>query len=249
MRGDGWPSDGASTLKEVNLRLLRLNDGQLEALKGVALASMLVDHFGRYAFGLGTDSWAFAVGRLAFPLFAFVLASNLARPGERVQRAWRTCRRLGLWALISALPSWWARDAWLPVNVLATLAISAGLCAVLDARWSSLAQAAACVSGVTLAAVAEFSFPGVLLVVCLQRALVGGTPAALPLAASMLMLTAAINMSFGGAIAAGFTIASLAAVLAARFGHFEAQRIKWLFYLTYPLHLLVIGILVRPLQG
>ena len=85
---DGGPSRiGASSCAFKSLPLLRLNDGQLEALKWLALVSMLVDHFGRYAFGLGTDSWAFAIGRLAFPLFAFVLASNLARPGERVERA------------------------------------------------------------------------------------------------------------------------------------------------------------------
>ncbi len=249
MNDGGLPIKGASSPAFKSLLLLRLNDGQLEALKWLALASMFVDHFGRYAFGLGTDSWAFAIGRLAFPLFAFVLASNLARPGERVQRAWRTSRRLGIWAVVSALPSWWARDAWLPVNVLATLAISAGLCAVLEARWSPLAQACACVGGVTLALVAEFSIPGVLLVVCLQRALAGGNSAALLLAASMLMLTAAINMSFGSAMAGGFTLTSLAAVLAARFGSCESRRIKWAFYLTYPLHLLAIGILARSLGG
>ncbi len=135
------------------------------------------------------------------------------------------------------------------MNVLATLAISAGLCGVLEARWSPLAQAAACVGGVTLAVVAEFSFPGVLLVVCLQRALAGGSSAALLVAASMLMLTAAFNMGFGGAMAAAFTIASLTAVLAARLGSCEPRRIKWAFYLTYPLHLLAISILARSLGG
>jgi hypothetical protein len=249
MNDGGLPIAGGSSHAFKSLPLLRLSDGQLEALKWLALVSMLVDHFGRYAFGLGTDSWAFSVGRLAFPLFAFVLASNLARPGERVHRAWRTSRRLAIWAVVSALPSWWARDAWLPVNVLVTLAISAGLCGVLEARWSPLSQAFACVGGVTLALVAEFSFPGVLFVVCLQRALAGGSSAALLLAASMLALTAGVNMSFGGATAAVLTMASLPVVLAARFGSCDPRRIKWAFYLTYPLHLLAIGILARSLGG
>ena len=82
---------------------LSFTDGQLEALKWLAFGTMLIDHFGRYAFGLSVDSWAFAVSRVTFPIFAFVLAVNMARPGDRAGRARRTGRRLTLWAILSLL--------------------------------------------------------------------------------------------------------------------------------------------------
>jgi len=59
---------------------LRFSDGQLEALKWIALASMFLDHFGRHLLGWGQDTWVFALGRIAFPLFALVLALNLRQP-------------------------------------------------------------------------------------------------------------------------------------------------------------------------
>ena len=224
-----------------------LTDAHLEALKWVAFGSMLIDHFGRYAFGLGTDSWAFAVGRLAFPLFALVLATNLARPGERTERAWRTSRRLAVWALISVIPSWWAREVWLPVNVLATLSIGAALCAVLDSRCSALIRGSAVAVGAAAGFFVEFSVPGVLLVLAIQRLQVNGTIPSLCLAAAMLALTAGLNMSFGGPGAAIWTFAVLGAVLAVRVGRFGLRRRKWAFYLAYPAHFVLVGALSRVL--
>ena len=61
---------------------LSFSDGQLEALKWIALASMFLDHFGRHLLGWGQETWVFALGRIAFPLFALVLALNLARAGR-----------------------------------------------------------------------------------------------------------------------------------------------------------------------
>jgi hypothetical protein len=59
---------------------LRFTDGQLEALKWIALASMFLDHFGRHLLGWGQDTWVFALGRIAFPLFAWVLALTWPAP-------------------------------------------------------------------------------------------------------------------------------------------------------------------------
>src|SRR5215212_1508190 len=96
------------------------SDGQLEALKWIALASMFLDHFGRHLLGYGQETWVFALGRVAFPLFVLVLALNLSRPGDRTARAPRTARRLALWCVVAVLPPVWARGEPMLVNVLGT---------------------------------------------------------------------------------------------------------------------------------
>src|SRR4051812_39387578 len=96
-------------------------DGQLQALKWIALGSMFVDHFGRHLLGWGQHTWVFGVGRVAFPLFALVLACNLARTGDRAARAARTGWRLAITCAVSVLPSIWARGDPAIVNIFGTL--------------------------------------------------------------------------------------------------------------------------------
>ena len=103
-------------------------DGQLEAIKWIALASMFLDHFGRHLLGWSQESLVFAGGRLAFPLFALVLAWNLARPGDRSARCARTFRRLAIACALSIPPSIWARGDPALVNIFGTLALGTALC-------------------------------------------------------------------------------------------------------------------------
>jgi hypothetical protein len=153
-RADAW-----------SLAALRWSDGQLEALKWIGLVAMFVDHFGRYLFGLGTDSWAFASGRFAFPLFAFVLAMNLAREGGVLARTERTARRLAFWCVVSILPAYLARDALIPINVFGTLALGATLCALIEARPGAIVAAITFFVAVLLALLVEFGAAGMLLLV------------------------------------------------------------------------------------
>lgn len=60
---------------------LHIPNGTLEGLKWLALVSMIYDHVVRLLFMGPVLGSATAFGRLAFPLFAFILAYNLARPG------------------------------------------------------------------------------------------------------------------------------------------------------------------------
>jgi len=53
---------------------LELTSSQQELLKWVAVATMTLDHANRSLWPY--QDWAFAVGRLAFPLFVFLLAYN-----------------------------------------------------------------------------------------------------------------------------------------------------------------------------
>lgn len=59
------------------MKPLHVPDGTVEALKWLALALMTGDHVNKYLFN-GTLPFLFEAGRLALPIFVFVLAYNLA---------------------------------------------------------------------------------------------------------------------------------------------------------------------------
>ena len=68
------------------------------ALKILAMVSMILDHAGDNFFP--DQVWMRALGRMALPVFAFCLAEGFAHTGNRG----RYLKRLGLFALISEIP-------------------------------------------------------------------------------------------------------------------------------------------------
>ena len=66
-------------------RTLTLSSAQQEMLKWLAITSMFVDHINQVTF-LGSLSALSYFGRLAFPLFAFLIAYNIAKRGVAVER-------------------------------------------------------------------------------------------------------------------------------------------------------------------
>lgn len=218
------------------------HDGVLELIKFVALASMLADHVGRYAMGASLESAAFAAGRLAFPLFGYVLAVNLSRPGNVRERCARTARRLVVWCLLSLLPSAWARGDVLPINIFATLAIATTMCGLVASE-SQGARAIVAWTCLFLSAIfVEFSLIGVawMVTVFLWRTHSGSVVLRLGPIVSIGLL-ATLNASYGGASAALMTLAApFFVLLAPRLG-FRVPRYRQLFYVLYPLHLVFIG--------
>jgi TraX protein len=218
-------------------------DGQLEALKWIALLAMLVDHVGRYALGASIHSYSFAFGRLAFPLFGYVLAINLARSGDRVARARRTSLRLIAWCALSMSPSAWARGDWLPVNVLGTLGIAAGMCGVMNASRSLGVRLVLLLSGLVAAQFCEFGLLGVGWVVAVfWRTVTPGSRAMATITAVLLgSMLSVLNAAFGGLPAAAVTLAGTAVLWVARWLPARVPRCKWFFYVFYPVHLIVIA--------
>ena len=108
------------------MKPLHVPDGTVEALKWLALALMTGDHVNKYLFN-GTLPFLFEAGRLALPIFVFVLAYNLARPGAFERGAYtRTMKRLAVFGAVASVPfvalgglsaGWW------PLNVLFTLLV------------------------------------------------------------------------------------------------------------------------------
>jgi hypothetical protein len=218
-------------------------DGQLETLKWIALASMFVDHFGRLLLGHGVDGWVFAFGRIAFPVFAAVLALNLARPGDRAARALRTTRRLAFWCAISVLPSIWARGEPMLVNVLGTLALGAAACWLAAIHGHVVLRLLAIVGVGVASWYVEFGLAGVFLIPAIFIWCSEGQREAAAFAILMLLLTGWLNAAFGGAAAMAGTLACIPIAVATRLAPVRAPRLQLAFYLVYPLHLGLIGAL------
>jgi hypothetical protein len=218
-------------------------DGALELLKWIALASMFVDHFGRHWMGHPQDGWVFAAGRVAFPLFAVVLGLNLAREGDRPRRAARTAMRLALWCAIALLPSIWARGDPMVVNVLGTLGLGAAVCWAIDSDGAWPLRLLACMAVAAAALVVEFGVAGVFLAPAVYLAASRRDPGFAVLAAVLLGAVGWLNASFGGAPALAGTLAGIVLAVVLRRVPVRVPRAQWFFYVTYPLHLALIGAL------
>lgn len=105
----------------------KVTDGTMEAIKWFALLVMTLDHTNKYLFGEKLPG-LFELGRLAMPLFAFVLAYNLARRGTLQSGVYiRTAKRLGIYGMVASpffvglgglVLGWW------PLNILFMLLVA-----------------------------------------------------------------------------------------------------------------------------
>lgn len=104
----------------------RLTPGNnLELVKWCAVILMALDHINKYLFNW-TIPGLFEAGRLAMPLFAFVLASHLANPDFTKPNYIRLWRKLALFGVIST-PFFVALGGVhgvLPLNILFTLLVA-----------------------------------------------------------------------------------------------------------------------------
>ncbi len=124
-----------------------------ELLKWLAVILMTGDHVAKVIYG-GYVPGLSEAGRVAFPLFALVMAYNLAQPGADVVKS---VRRLGAWGLIAQPVHALAFGYWLPLNILLTFALcAAAIYAAGQRKWVVLAFAA-----VVLPAFVDYQWAGV----------------------------------------------------------------------------------------
>jgi hypothetical protein len=230
-------------LSKTTLPRLVVPDGALEALKWIALLLMTGDHVNKYLFN-GTNDLLFAAGRVAMPLFVFVLAYNLARPGVLERGAYlRTMKRLALFGVL-AMPAFFALSglsaAWRPLNILfALLAVTATLYLV-ELRTVGGYLAAAVVFLVAGSSV-EFWWPALALGLAVwwycKRP--GGLPLALALSALAALWFINGNL---------WALAAVPVVLAASLVDLRVPRLRWVFYGYYPLHLFALWLIRIPMS-
>ncbi len=225
------------------------------ALKWIALITMTLDHFAAsglfelLAYGRGME-WEWIsrnymtlryIGRLAFPIYCFLLVEGFHHTHSRKRYA----LRLGLFALISELPFnlavsgvWW--DAAFQ-NVFFTLLL--GLLALMFAAplYEKREQRKAFVLVLAFALAAEllrtdYGFFGVALIAALyflrQRV------------PEKYLVSGALLLGLGSTEIAALPSLLLMHLYNGRQGR-QAKWLRQLFYWYYPAHLLVFGLLVR----
>ena len=211
---------------------MRPPDGSLEALKWLALALMVLDHVNTFLYNR-TLPGAYQAGRVVFPLFAFVLAFNLARP-QALERGIhvRVMGRLALFGLLATPPYLVLVGRWWPLNILFTLL--AGVATVYGIARRDVA-------GVVLAALAfavggllgDYLYPGVTMLVAAWawcREPNGRRFALWVLSVAALVL---VNFNFWALVAVPLVLLAMRVDL-------RVPRLRWLFYAFYPAHFAVI---------
>ncbi|MGQ3054517.1 MAG: TraX family protein [Roseateles sp.] len=225
-------------------RSFAVADGTLEALKWSALVLMTGDHVNKYLLG-DRVHLLFILGRLVMPIFAFVLAYNLARPGVlEAGAARRTAVRLlavgvlstpAFLALNTLLAGWW------PLNIMFMLLVAVLAIALLHRGGAIGIAGAAFVAAIGGSSV-EFWWPAVLL--CVGFWLYARRPGA-----SALVLIVASCAALWVINRNHWALAALPLVLLADKVTLRVPRIRWAFYAFYPLHLSVIWLLSRSFHG
>lgn len=188
----------------------------VEAIKWFGLVCMLQEHVLRFVWDV-YPLWSYALGRLAFPLFAIALCRAVDTRSELI-----VIRRLLVWALISqALRIAFDLEPQ-PFNVLFTFALGLGAASLwwLGGKW--VIVAAGCVA---LGVFTEYGMAGVLFVVSLRIFLVQWNAAALLLALTALFISQQAYMPLVAFI--------VAPVLARSFA--DVPRARGVFYWTYAL--------------
>ena len=228
---------------------LALGDGSLEALKWLALVLMTGDHVNKY---LLDDAYPvlFALGRIASPIFCFVLAFNLARPHTLERGVYvRTITRLSLFALIASVPfielssvkQGYIFFGWWPLNILATLTVATTCIYFLD-RGRKLDTFVFVFAFIIGGAIGEFWWPAILL--CISTWLYYRRPSWTWLIL-MIVSTAAfviINQNF-------WALVALPIIFGAHFLKLKVSRTKLFFYVFYPAHLAVIWAITQIMSS
>lgn len=219
---------------------LKIDDGTVEAIKWLALIFMTIDHVNKY---LLHDAYAsmFAIGRLTLPLFGFVLAFNLARPGVLEQGVYsRVLIRLAIACAVATVPftalgglGW----GWWPVNIMGMLLVSTA-CIYLLHRGGAWRLALAFVVFIIGGALVEFWWPAIAM--CVAAWAYCKRPGVLTL-----ILWIAATASLRVVNHNYWAVGALPLIFAASYLHVHLPRFKHFFYTYYPLHLGIIWALVH----
>jgi hypothetical protein len=134
------------TMLRCDLHPLHLSPGAQEFLKWLAVVSMTADHVNRLLLH-AEHHWMFWIGRIAMPVFAFVLSYNLAQPKALASgMQWRVMGRLVICAVL-ATPAYasLSQPQWgiFPLNILFSLLIGTGIISMLGSSvkyryWAAL---------------------------------------------------------------------------------------------------------------
>ena len=221
---------------------LFVSDGAIETMKWLALLLMTGDHINKYLFN-ETLPFLFETGRMAMPLFVFVLAYNLARPGIYESGAYlRIMTRLTIFGLL-ATPAFIALggllDGWWPLNIMFALLVITATLYLIEYRTVGGYVTAAVVFMVGGTFV-EFWWPAVLFGMAVwwycKR------PGLMPLTLATLASLWFVNGNLWALASVPiFLLSSRPTVL-------RMPRLRWAFYGYYPIHLIALCLIRIPMS-
>ena len=215
---------------------LTLSDGSLEALKWIGLVLMTGDHANKFLLK-GSQVHLFEAGRVALPLFAFVLAYNLARPSALSRGSYRrTIKKLAIFGLIS-MPACAVLGGlaagWWPLNILFTLLVAAFTMSLLDRGNKTTAILCFLLGGFLV----EYLWFGIAL--CIPVWCYCKRPGWVSLL--LILLSYAALTVINGNL---WAFAALPMILLASSFNKPMPRLRWFFYFYYPAHLWVLSSLM-----
>jgi len=226
----------AATTVNATLPRLVITDGALEALKWLGLVLMTLDHVNKFLFAQRLPL-IFEAGRVVMPLFGFVLAYNLARPGVMTSGAQvRTMKRLALYGCL-ATPLFVVMVGWWPLNILFTLLLSAGTIHLLE-RGGAVKVTTAALLFVVAGAAVEFWWFAVLYCVSAWAYCRHATIGRLIFWIAATSALAVVNGNHWAMVA-------LPLIMLASHLRLQMPRCRRLFYLYYPAHLAALLVIQR----
>jgi TraX protein len=225
---------------------LAVRDGALEAGKWAALILMTLDHANAFLYDDALPVIP-QLSRVVMPVFGFVLAYNLARPGASQRGVYRRVMlRLSVFAAIASLfyiplidlhpriiaPAGAHLPIWYPLNILWLLLAATACIACLDRGRNSYTLLAIVVFSIA-GALAEYFWFGLLYCIAVWKYCRQPSWSSLVLWLIALLGICLVNQNL-------WALASLPVILAGARIHVEVPRIRWAFYTYYPAHLAVL---------
>lgn len=218
-------------------------DGTIEAMKWLALLSMTGDHVNKYLFN-GTLPFLFEIGRLAMPLFIFVLAYNLVRPGVYESGAYLPIMtRLTIFGLLAS-PVFIALggllDGWWPLNIMFTLLVITATVYLIEYRTvgSYVTAIVVFLAGGTSV---EFWWPAVSFGLAVWWYCKRSGPMPLTLTLVTLMSLWFVNGNL-------WALAAVPIFLLSTRIDLRMPRLRWAFYGYYPIHRSVLWLIRIPMS-
>lgn len=222
--------------------VLKIDSGTLEALKWFAVLSMTIDHVNHYLLDAQVP-FMFNVGRLAMPIFGFVLGYSLGHPQALSSGIYkRVSLRLLLWGSLACIPfeamSQNPLPFW-PLNIMIALLLVTLMAWLLD-RGGSFRVILAIQLFTFGGLFVEFFWPGLVTCLCVW----GYRRQPSWILIFVWVAALACFVVFNGN---SWALAAIAILVGAPFVRVSVPRLKHIFYVYYPLHLSVIWVLSRTL--
>jgi len=210
------------------------------SLKMIAIISMLIDHIGHIFF---PEVIIFRIiGRIAFPIFAYVLAEGIYYTKDIT----KYMLRLGIFALLSEIPYDLAIMGsvleFSHQNIFFTLVLSLILLKKLEEQQGAFQKILwfAIIAMLAEIIACDYGTGGVLTVLIFYQYRNNRTWMSLYFALTHMLVWGTLGIQ---------SYAALALIPILLYNRKQGPRVKYAFYVFYPMHLLVLGILAHWIKG